>query len=155
AEATKEARLRSDILMQLAELCESLLGDLARAESVYKSALAIDPKDPELALPPARALERLYSASGNHAALAETLGIEVALEENVDRRRELLGRLGELSDTVLEDPERAIAAWRQRLEDEPADERALVALERLYDQTKAYRELVSTLRAREQGATTP
>jgi tetratricopeptide (TPR) repeat protein len=155
AQAARDSRLRSDILMQLAELCETTLGDVARAESVYKSALAIDPNDPELALPPARALERLYSASGNHAALAETLGIEVALEENVDRRRELLARLGELADTILEDPARAIAAWRQRLEDDPGDERALVALERLYGQTRAFRELVSTLRAREQGATTP
>ncbi|HEX9296756.1 MAG TPA: hypothetical protein VF881_13015, partial [Polyangiaceae bacterium] len=155
AKAAREPRLRSEILMQVAELSETMLGDLPRAESVYKAVLAIDPKDPELALPPARALERLYSGSGNHLALADTLIVEVSLEENVERRRELLGRLGELSETVLEDPARAILAWRQRLDDDPADERALVSLERLYERTDAYRDLVATLRAREQAAPSP
>jgi len=155
AEAAKEPRLRSEILMQVAEICEASLGDASRAESVYRAALAIDPKEPDLALPPARALERLYQSSGNHVALADMLVIQVGLEENVDLRRDLLARLGDLAETVLEDPTRAISAWRQRLEDEPGDERALLALERLYERTQAFRDLVATLRAREQGAPSP
>jgi tetratricopeptide (TPR) repeat protein len=155
AQVTADPHLKSEILMQVAQICEIDLGDMARSESVYRAALAIDPKEPDLALPPARALERLYGASGNHTALADMLVVDVGLEENVEKRRELLARLGELAEEILEDPARAISAWRQRLEDEPGDEKALLALERLYERTSAYRELVATLRAREQGASSP
>jgi tetratricopeptide (TPR) repeat protein len=155
AEAATAPALRSEILMSVAELYEVMLGDHARAESVYQAALAIAPDDAELALPPARALERLYSGSGKHAELAGMLVVEVGLEQNVERRRELLARLGELSETVLEDSDRAVSAWRRRLDDDPQDERALVALERLYQQTGQYRELVDVLRARENNASSP
>jgi tetratricopeptide (TPR) repeat protein len=154
AEAAEAPALRSEILMSVAELYEVMLGDHLRAEAVYKAALAIEPNDAELALPPARALERLYAGSGKHAELAGMLVVEVDLEQSVDRRRELLARLGELAETVLEDPSRAISAWRKRLDDDAHDERALVALERLYQQTGHYRELVDVLRAREKNANT-
>jgi golgin subfamily B member 1 len=153
AAATDNPALRSEISMQVGQIYESLLGDHGKAEAIYRLALGIDPKDPALALPPARALERLYEVSGNHVALADILQIEVALEENVDLRRDLLARLGDLCEAVLDDPRRAIEAWRHRIEDEPSDDRALAALERLYARTESYRDLVDTLKAREQNAT--
>ena len=52
AEAAKEPALRSEILMLVAELCESMLADLPRAERVYKAALAIDPQDAKPRPPP-------------------------------------------------------------------------------------------------------
>jgi hypothetical protein len=96
--------------MQVASLCETMLGDLPRAESLYQQALAIDPKNAELALPAARALERLYTAWGNHRALADALATEVGLETDADARRQLLARPGELAESVLDDPARAVAA---------------------------------------------
>ena len=83
------------------------------------------------------------------------LGIEVALEENVERAPRALGAPRRAVETVLEDPARAIGAWRQRLEDEPSDERALIALERLYERTEAYRELVRDACARASKARRP
>jgi tetratricopeptide (TPR) repeat protein len=155
AQAAEEPRLRSEILMQVASLCETMLGDLPRAESLYQKALAIDPQNAELALPAARALERLYTAWGNHRALADALATEVSLESDADARRQLLARLGELSESVLDDSVRAVAAWRQRLDDDPSDGMALAALERLYENTGAFRDLVGILRAQEQNATSP
>jgi golgin subfamily B member 1 len=155
AAATDNQALRSEISMQVGQIYESMLGDRSKAEAIYKLALGIDPKDPSLALPPARALERLYEVSGNHLALAEILQVEVGLEENVDLRRDLLARLGDLCEAVLDDPRRAIDAWRHRIDDEPSDDRALAALERLYARTESYRDLVDTLKAREQNAATP
>jgi tetratricopeptide (TPR) repeat protein len=155
AQAAEEPRLRSEILMQVASLCETMLGDLPRAESLYQKALAIDPNNAELALPAARALERLYTAWGNHGALADALATEVGLETDADARRQLLARLGELAESVLDDPARAVAAWRQRLEDDAGDGMALAALERLYESTGAFRDLVGILRAQEQNATSP
>lgn len=141
---------RGEILMEVARIYEDLLDDADRAERVYRRVLAIDPGDATLVIPAAQALGRIYAAREQHQALAEVLGIEVRLEEDVDTRRSLHERIGTLYETVLDDPQKAIEAWRARLTDDATDAAALSALERLYERTSQWRELVSVLRAREQ-----
>lgn len=153
ADATSTPSTRGEILMEVARIFENLLDDEARAEQVYLRVLGIDRSDPLLVIPAAQALGQIYSARGRHADLAEILNVEVRLEENVERRRELYERIGGLYESVLEDPPKAIEAWRSRLNDDPADGAALTTLERLYERTGAYRDLVSVLRAREQSTT--
>ncbi len=151
-EAAAKARVpepKAEILSQVAHIYEDFLGDPARAEAVYREVLEIDSTGASIALPAARSLERLYAAGGKSAELAAILETQVRLEENVEARRELYGRLGELYGTVLDDPKAAIVAWRARVQDDPNDETALAALDRLYERTGAYRELVEVLRARE------
>ncbi len=140
---------RAEILSQVAHIYEDFLGDPSRAEAVYREVLQIDAADAAIALPAARSLERLYAAAGKSADLAAILEKQVKLEENVGARRELYGRLGELYGAVLDDPKAAIVAWRARLDDDANDEVALAALDRLYERTGQYRELVEVLRARE------
>jgi tetratricopeptide (TPR) repeat protein len=140
---------KAEIFSQVAHIYEDCLGDAARAEAVYRQVLQIDAGDPTIALPAARSLERLYAAAGKSVELAAILQTQVTLEANVEARRELYGRLGELYGAVLDDPQSAIVAWRARLDDDPNDETALVALDRLYERTERFRELVEVLRARE------
>lgn len=142
---------RADILSELAKLYEDLIGDATRAEATYKELLALDPNEGRIALPAAQALERLYAAAGRNEDLASMLRVQIGLEAG-EAKSELLARLGDLSETVLEDYEAAIAAWRTRLEDDPNDARALLALDRLYERKGDYRALVDVLRARERGA---
>lgn len=158
----------ADVLMVAAKNAETpqpraeILGDVARiyeateqperAESVHRQVLDLAPEDPSIALPAARALERLYSQNGKSVDLTAVLRIQVRLEDDAGVRRELLGRLGTLSEDVLKDDAGAIVAWKERLEDDPADEQALVALDRLYERTAQYRELVEVLRTRERQA---
>jgi golgin subfamily B member 1 len=139
---------RAEILMDVARLCENDLADAPRAEAVYRQVLQLAPDDASIALPACRALERIY-ARGDSQQLRDILRIEVRLEDSSDARRELLGRLGELCETVLEDPRGAIEAWRVRLEDDPVDAQALSALDRLYERTQSWPELVEVLRSRE------
>lgn len=146
---------RAQILMEVARICEDMLGDVARAEGVYKAILLIDPNDPALVIPAAQALSRIYAAEGRHEDLAGSLGVEVRLEDNVETRRALYERIGTLYDGVLDQPEKAIEAWNARLADEPSDVAALTALERLYERTAAWRRLVEVLHTREQNATDP
>jgi golgin subfamily B member 1 len=148
AAAAGSPQPRAEILSEVAHIYEDLLGDTARAEAVYKEVLAIDPDDGALSLPAARALERIYGGSGRNADLRSILQIEVKLESDGPARRDLHARLGELCETVLDDPEGAIAAWKARLEDDPSDALALAALDRLYERTGAYRALVDVLRER-------
>ncbi|HEY2517610.1 MAG TPA: tetratricopeptide repeat protein [Polyangiaceae bacterium] len=152
AEAATSPQPRADILSAVAVLYEEQLKDPARAEGVYRRVLEIDPDEAALALPAARALERIYANGGRSADLAKMLSVQVGLEEGADTRKELLARLGELSEKVLAEPAAAIAAWKQRLEDDPVDERALEALDRLYERGGEWRALVEILRARERAA---
>ncbi|HEY8038469.1 MAG TPA: tetratricopeptide repeat protein [Polyangiaceae bacterium] len=140
---------RAEILMDVARLFEHQLDDVKRADAVYRQVLQLAPEDASIALPACRALERIYAASGDNRQLCDILRIEVKLEDDAEARRELRGRLGELSETVLDDPRGAIEAWRARLEDDPGDAQALSALDRLYEKTQGWRDLVDVLRARE------
>jgi len=148
AERADTQALRGEILMQVASICEELLADRARAERVYRRVLVLDEADAELVLPAARALERIYIAGGEHAKLAEMLRVQVKLEQGGSLRRELFGRLGELCQNVLGDNDGAIAAWKARVEENPDDEQALAALDRLYEITERHRDLVSVLERR-------
>ncbi len=149
AAAATAAMQRAEILMDLARIYEQQLDDARRADAVYMQVLQLAPDDATIALPACRSLERLYAASGDNRQLCDILRIEVRLEDDEAARRELHGRLGELCETVLDDPRGAIEAWRARLDDDPADTQALSALDRLYERTQSWRELVDVLRARE------
>ncbi len=148
AAAAAEPVPRAEILMDVAKLCENDLNDAGRAETVYRQVLRLAPGDATIALPACRALERIY-IHGDSQQLRDILRIEVRLEDSADARRDLLGRLGELCETVLDDPRGAIEAWRARLEDDPSDAHALAALDGLYERTQSWPELVEVLGARE------
>jgi tetratricopeptide (TPR) repeat protein len=150
AELADTRETRAVILMEVARLYEDDAGERERAEAVYRRVVELHRDSPELVLPAARALGRMYAASGRHLDLAESLKLEVSLELDAQARRELWARLGELYETVLDDPAGATGAWRSRLDEDPADEQALAALERLYERQGAWAQLVDVARAREQ-----
>ena len=143
---------RAEILMDLARWCERELHDVSRADSVYGEIVKLAPEDAAIASPACHELERIYAAAGQHREYGDILRLEVKLEDDAETRRELRGRLGELCETLLDDPRGAVEAWRARLEDDPSDAQALAALDRLYERTQSWRELVDVLRARERVA---
>ncbi|MEZ4225660.1 MAG: tetratricopeptide repeat protein [Polyangiaceae bacterium] len=140
--------LKGEILMKVAEIYEELLNDADSAEKTYREVLTLDESDAELVLPAARALERIYVGSDKSEALGEVLRIQVKLEAEGEARKALLGRLGELCQSVLGDAPGAIEAWRMRAEENPGDELALAALDRLYEENSQWRELVDVLSLR-------
>lgn len=139
---------RADLLGDVATLFEEL-GQTARAEAAHRQVLDLAPDEPAIALPAARALERVYVAGSRAKDLADVLRVQVRLEEAPDAKRELLARLGDIAERELSDDAAAIVAWKERLDDDPGDEAALAALDRLYDRTGANAELVDVLRMRE------
>jgi golgin subfamily B member 1 len=147
--------MRGEILTDVAKIYEEQLGNSGKAEETYRKVLELDPDDAQLALPAARALERLYVASGAHEKLRDTLRTQIRLEQGGEVRSELEGRLGTLCETVLGDLDGAIAAWKARLEDDASDAAALAALDRLYERTEKYRELVQILEVRRDRAESP
>lgn len=143
---------RAELLAEVAKILVEL-GDLERAEAVHRQVLELGTDDPSIALPAARALERLYEGRADKArALADALRVQIRLEQASELRRELLGRLAVLCEAALSDDAAAIVAWKERTEIDPTDEQALAALDRLYERTADHRALVDVLRAREERA---
>lgn len=152
ARAASAPQPRAEILAELARVYEQQLNAIDRAEGVYKEILDIDREDAALSLPAARALERLYVETGNHTELVRVLRIQAKMEDDANTRRTLFGRIGVLSENILNDASGAIEAWRTRLEEDPVDDEALAALDRLYEAQGQWRLLVEILRARERRA---
>ncbi len=148
AKNADEHALKGEILMHVAATYDEQVGNRAEAERVYRAVLELDPTDAELTLPAARALERIYVSAGENAKLAEMLKVEVALEADAGTRQRILGRLGELAERELLDNDGAIAAWKQRLDENPEDVDALAALDRLYEKTDRARDLVEVMTRR-------
>jgi golgin subfamily B member 1 len=142
---------RAELLADAAKIYEETT-EVDRAEEVRRQVLDLAPDDPTIALPAARALERIYSARGRSRELVDVLRVQLKLEDAADARRELLGRIARLCENDLKDDAAAIEAWRGRLHDDPGDGEALGALDRLYERTADHRALVEVLRTREQQA---
>jgi len=142
---------RAELLADVATIYET--GEQPdRAEAVYRQVMDLAPEDPTIALPAVRALERIYRERGKSRDLADVLRVRVKLEDSTETRRDLYAQLGTIAENDLKDDTAAILAWRSRLDDDPADERALAALDRLYERTADHRSLVEILRLRERGA---
>lgn len=111
----------------------------------FEAVLAEEPSN-EVAL---AALESIYRANGRSAELLEIYQRRVQLAEDPEQQRRLLfemARLQELSSA--EDPRDAIATYEQVLGQNPADEQALAALDRLYFRTGRFQDYAETLRRR-------
>ncbi|WP_394833567.1 tetratricopeptide repeat protein [Pendulispora rubella] len=135
AVTAKDAPVRARITTDIGHLF-ALGGDRRRARAVYASVLATPGVPEDAALHSARALAEIYEADGDLRELATALEKRIALETDPEKARTAIEKLAELAMGPLEDPSRAIGAWRRLLEIEtsnsPARERALEALERLY-----------------------
>ncbi len=129
---------------RLDELAELYAGPLERPETAfekYQSAVMLDPDDPERR-------EAFESIGREHERLDEVVstledasdGADPATAADIDRR------LGEMYEHDLDDPGRAIDAYRRTLDYNDADPEALRALERLYERTGAIEPLTDTLR---------
>ncbi len=140
--------LKGEILMQAAGVYEGALDNSERAEALFHQAMVLDPADPDLVLPAAKALERIQTAARAHAALVSTLRVQLGLEQDLGARAELWERIATLNEEDIGDVDAAISAWQSRLADNPDDERALTALDRLFEQKGAHKELVPVLEAR-------
>lgn len=140
---------RTEILAEIAQLWDESVGDVDKAKAAYQQLIASDAENPDVVLPASRALERLHLATGDEKALADDLRRQVAFETDTHVRSALLVRLGDLFELSLDDVPSAIEAHKERLELDDADVGALVALERLYERTEAWQELVDVLRRRE------
>jgi tetratricopeptide (TPR) repeat protein len=140
----EEPAQRLALLARNAELHEEL-GDPRRAEDCWRRALAVSPRF----LPALSGLGRLLYHHGRWHDLAALHRHELAsLEQDSAERVGVLGRLAELYEFRLDQPDEAAAAYESLLALRPRAPDALAALERLYSARDRWADLGRVLSAR-------
>lgn len=86
-------------------------------------------------------LETLYERNKEWDKLAEVCEKQVELSDDVERKTQILQKLGILFSDKAKNDERAIDAWRSLLEFDPENRRAQDSLKKLYLEQRAYQEL--------------
>jgi tetratricopeptide (TPR) repeat protein len=148
-ESETEPTRRVEMLLALAQITETGVGDRAGAFEAYGRALAEDPGNESVQ----GQLERLAHEDGSWAQLAQLYG---KLLENIydgELGQKLSTTLARVYEEALSDDEKAIKHYRKALEFSPENTAVLAALDRLLSKTEKWDELAEILQ-REVDATT-
>ncbi len=133
------------ILHRMAEIEENVLVRTSNAISIFKEILDLDDRN----LPALSGLERLYEQKQDWQALVDILTQRSDVIENKEERRNILYRTAVLLEEKLENTDDAISIYNQvNLEFGP-DRDALHALQRLFNRTSKWSDLLDVYEAEE------
>ena len=135
----------------IASLAENELGDAEIAAEAYRQAMATSPRDQESA----DALERIYTRVADYNKLVLLLQQKVEMTDNVAEKRELGTRAAKIWEEVLDNPEKAIEAYRQALALDESDATVLENLERLFIRLERWSDLKDIYAKQAELATDP
>lgn len=127
---------RTEDLKEVAELATERLRDPELATDLWLEVRESQPDDRDAL----DALEQLYEKSRDYESLTDVLETKVELVDESEAM-ELYQKLGMMYSDRLEDPERAIEAWRAALELDPDNRKANKSLERLYIDNRRWDDL--------------
>jgi tetratricopeptide (TPR) repeat protein len=137
---------RAALLGELATYYDTQVGDTDHAINAYKRLLEADPSSPTTIRRAGTSLARLYEESQNWRELRAITRRQAEWTEDPGERRALLARVAQLDEDKLDDRDAAIATWRDVLSDQPNDAGGLHALERLYQGSERWQDLIEVLR---------
>ncbi|MBA3820140.1 MAG: hypothetical protein H0X17_14695, partial [Deltaproteobacteria bacterium] len=142
AEWAEDAGERRALLARVAALEEEQLADPTASIATWRELLADQPNDAGAL----NALERLYQRSEQWRELVDVLRRKLDGAGNLDTSaRDLLARIAEIHEVMLEEPEEAMASYIEILDRDPDDRRALVELARLYRDASRPADLLDVL----------
>ncbi|HSK05012.1 MAG TPA: hypothetical protein VK932_27375, partial [Kofleriaceae bacterium] len=141
AEWAESGDERRALLARIARLEERELADRGAAIATWRDLLDDQPFDPEAL----DSLERLYEAGERWRDLIDVLRRKLDHADAPATARELLGRIAEIHEAMLDEPEEAIAANLEILDRDTGDRRALTELARLYRTGERHADLLEVL----------
>jgi tetratricopeptide (TPR) repeat protein len=150
AEVELDISEKKRMLREAALVAESKLRSVDTAAEVLQSLLDVDDSDLEAL----EQLARLRGLQSRHADVAELVSRRARLVDDPTLATTLRKQVAELYAGPINDPARAIAAYREMLEFDPSDLSAREALEALLERTGQFRELEEALRSRVDNAVT-
>jgi tetratricopeptide (TPR) repeat protein len=140
-EVVDDPQRKKNILVQLGQTQEEVLGEEREAMMSYRKALDID-ADLPAAL---EALDRLYRKAERWEDLVPILERRIGIEQDGAQIVALKLQVAELFEDRLQKDELAIKAYRDVLDREASNERALKGLERLYARGERWQDLLDIL----------
>ncbi len=142
AEGLSDAELARDYWFKVAAIDERL-GKVDEAAQGYFHVLSLDAADAEALA----ALEQLFTRTERWTDLIGVIArrIEQAIEP--DAREQLLVQTANIYDEKLQNPTEAVSSYRKVLDLDPANTRALGALDALFVRQKMWNELAENLEA--------
>ncbi len=135
---------RKETHRTIATLCRDKTGDVEGAEKHLRAVLDIDPGDMDAV----DALIALARQEEEPAKLVDMLLMKAPMVGDVAEQQELYAEAGELCATVLGDSARAIEIYETLHNLDPSQDRALTALEQLYEATEDWEQLNDVYRQR-------
>ncbi len=137
-----EPELTCDLNMRIAALQEEQLGDVPGATEHYQRVLQIDPEH----MSALGHLERIFTQTAQWPSLVDILLQKVPLTEEVADQKALLHRAATLQEDMLEDTGASIEMYERALHIDGADETSIAQLERLYQGTERWVDLIELYR---------
>ncbi|MGB1015926.1 MAG: tetratricopeptide repeat protein, partial [Nannocystaceae bacterium] len=141
ADEELSSELLRDLLMKLAGLYDRYLNKSDRAIECYRRAVEVDVEN----MPALDALEVLYSRDENWAPLLDVYRNKIALTDEPEGRQALRFQIAYIQDQMLTQVEEAIATYNEILSDDYENQKAIVALDRLYLVSEQWVELAENL----------
>ncbi len=144
AEIEFDVTARTELLREAAKVAEEKLGDTDQAADIVVKILEGDEGDLEAL----DALARLRRLQGRHAEVADALARRARLTDDPTQALALRREVAEIYAGAAQDPDRAVDAYREILDFDPADLGARAALEGLFERAERWRDLEDVLRGR-------
>lgn len=141
----ENATLELELVSELAAIYDQELSDFEKAEPWYEHVLEAAADDADRRREAALALERIHLAKDDAPKLARDLRVQADLEDDSQKKGQLLVRLADIAESRLEDLERAAAIHRERVELDPSSVDALRSLERIEERRGDGARLASVL----------
>ncbi len=145
-ETLEDPQARLEGLKDVAQLAADRLRKPDVATELWREVLEESPGDRQAL----DALEKLYDKARDWSALADVLEQKCERVDEPEIAMKLHRKLGKLCSDRLEDPERAMKAWKGALELDPDDRAAQKSLERLYVDHRQWDDLEAFYRQRDE-----
>ena len=142
ASQSRDAALARYLWTRAAQLADGQLGDVDRAVDAYQRVLELDYGDPREIL---EALESLYVRTERWRDLAGVLRKAAELSSDDAQRIERLSQIAELYSERIGEAREAIAVYKEVLEIDPANSRALSALDELFEAQEMWADLADNV----------
>ena len=149
ADVTSDDEGTAELAYQAALLFDQHVKDSQKARQFYRRALAFAPERTEVF----RALELLLQREGSHSELLTLYSEAAKAAADTEVQKGFYFKIAELEETATKDLPAAIETYRQLLEIDPTDARAVRSLDDLLSRTESWQDLADLLDQRVKDAT--
>ncbi|HEY0253343.1 MAG TPA: tetratricopeptide repeat protein, partial [Kofleriaceae bacterium] len=132
-----DGKLAHELATKVARNYEDRLNNSPKAIEYFKKALSLESDD----LNALAALESIFTRDEKYGELLEIYRRRIDIANEPDERLDFLYRTASIHEEMLNAPDEAIAIYNEILGQAPDDLKALRALDRLYVQRQAWRDL--------------